>query len=117
MNYRRRSNLTDMEKWYRERFRERAIACGVGGDCVIDKDTFAEVSGVTGCFKLESDCWVVYDTDERAQVFGAVKHANALTAYTDLAARLGFCFNLEEQKKEYPQNSAILVVNELSTRS
>lgn len=124
MKYRHRSkryrcgiDLTDTEKRYREIFRESAIAHGVGGDCVIDKDAFAEISGVTGCFKLSSGCWIVYDTDERAQVFGAVKHESARTAYTDLAARLGFCFNLEEQEREYPQNSTILVVNELSTRS
>lgn len=79
----------DVDIQNREIFRQQAISYGVADDCIIDKDTYAEISCVAGCFQ-SGDTWIVYNTDERAQVFGEKKHATSKLAFEDLAKRLGF---------------------------
>ena len=78
---------------YKEEFRKQAIAHGVADDCVIDKDTYAEVSCVSGCFK-SGDKWIVYDTDERSTVYKEKEYLTAPFAYTDIASRLGFTYSV-----------------------
>lgn len=77
-------------------FREQAIASGVADECVIDKDTYAEISDVSGCFR-RNHLWIVYETDERSQVFNEKKHLSEMTAYRDLAGRLGFQFRVPKE--------------------
>ncbi len=79
------------EQRCKEAFRSQAILHGVADDCVIDKDTYAEISCVTGCFK-SGYYWIVYDTDERSHVYGEKRHLSPTDAFADAATRLGFTY-------------------------
>lgn len=87
----RENNINDRENKCREAFREQAILHNVGDDCVIDSDTYAEISCITGCFK-DGDSWVVYETDERGQVYGERRFKRPHTAFANAANRLGFTY-------------------------
>lgn len=82
---------TQEEFVYKEAFRKQAIAHGVGDDCVIDKDGYAEVSNIVGCFKLEDE-WIVYNTDERGERCNEKKYQTPKEAYIETALRLDFVF-------------------------
>jgi hypothetical protein len=73
----------------KELFRKQAISHGVADYCVIDKDTYASMSCVTGCFKARGK-WVVYDTDERSEAYDKKKYATSWQAFSEVASRLGF---------------------------
>lgn len=93
----RRSSQSDimsvqLEAAFREEFRKQAISHGVADDCVIDKEGYAEISCVTGCFKRDH-LWIVYDTDEKSEIFREKKYENIAAAYADVADRLGFIFD------------------------
>lgn len=79
----------------KEDFRIQAIAHNVAEDCVIDKNTYAEISEVSGCFPSDGK-WIVYDTDERAQVCEEKTFSSELSAYQDLAERLSFRFEVSD---------------------
>lgn len=78
---------------FKEEFRAQLIQAGVADDCVIDKDTFAEISCVSGCFK-SGNTWTVYDTDEKAEVSKVKEYPSEQAAFADLAMRLGFSYAL-----------------------
>lgn len=76
----------------KEAFRLQAKAHDVADECVIDKNTYAEISDVSGCFKRDGK-WIVYDTDERAHVCEEVSFPSELSAFQHLAERLNFHFD------------------------
>ena len=76
----------------KEAFRLQAIAHDVADECVIDKNTYAEISDISGCFNRDGK-WIVYDTDERAHVCEEVAFSSELSAFQHLAERLNFHFD------------------------
>ena len=77
----------------KERFREFAIKNGFADYCVIDNDTFSELSLISGCFRGERK-WIVYDTDERGRPFNVEEYTLSIDAYHELARRFGFYFDI-----------------------
>lgn len=102
---------------FREAFREQAISHGVADDCVIDKDTYAEISCITGCFK-SGNVWIVYDTDEHSQIYAEKTYLFPRGAYAEAAHRLGFIFqapNLTLESALYTPQDALSMVCKTAT--
>lgn len=78
-----------------EAFRKQAIAHNVAGECIIDKNTYARISEVSGCFYRDGK-WIVYDKDERGQICDENSYDSELWAFQDLAERLNFTFELKD---------------------
>ena len=82
---------TSRDNACKEAFRQQAIAAGVADECVIDKEGYAEIGLVAGCFKGK-DGWVVYCTDERCEVYNEDVRDTCVEAYKELGERFGFYF-------------------------
>lgn len=86
LSNKKRNRSSDM---YKEAFISQARANGTKTTCVLNKDTYAEVSDAFGCLQRDEK-WIVYETDERAIVCNEKEYESVEKAYSDLAKRIGF---------------------------
>ena len=80
----------------KEDFRVFLIKRGVKR-VVLDNPQYSELPNVCGCFAKDGQ-WIVYETDDRAQVAVEERFSSAELAYSALAARLGYLY---EPKFDY----------------
>ncbi len=91
--------------YYREKFREIAIAKNVADDCVIDSKEFAKISCISGCL-IKGVTFVIYSTDDRCNIYNQQFTLDPASAYLLLLNRLGIPLNEEDiiKFKKYDPN-------------
>lgn len=91
--------------YYKEKFREIAIAKNAADDCVIDSKEFSKISCISGCL-IKGVTFVIYSTDDKCNIYDKQFTLDPASAYLLLANRLGILLNEEDiiEFKKYEPN-------------
>lgn len=96
----------EVTNYYKEKFREIAIAKNVADNCVIDSKGFAKIPCISGCL-IKGVTFIIYSTDDKCNIYNQQFTLDPASAYLLLANKLRIPLNEEDiiEFKKYEPNS------------